>query len=137
MFVGLVLFPVALAAYYGFFRWQGYGEPTDWSPPQLQGHPHRPLVPRVLAHNRLIVVLSLAVQGPTAIGLALLLNRKMRGRALIRVLIFVPYVISEVIVGTGFSLMLQTSARPTRAAQHRPRHARHDWLADPSSRSGR
>jgi len=27
----------------------------------------------------------------------------------IRVLIFVPYVISEVIVGTGWSLMLQTA----------------------------
>jgi ABC-type sugar transport system permease subunit len=30
-----------------------------------------------------------------------LLNQKMHGQSLIRVLIFVPYVISEVIVGTG------------------------------------
>jgi ABC-type sugar transport system permease subunit len=41
--------------------------------------------------------------------LALLLNRKMRGQSIIRVLIFVPYVISEVVVGTGWSLILQTS----------------------------
>jgi len=34
----------------------------------------------------------------------------MRGRSFIRVLIFVPYVIAEVIVGTGWSLMLQTTS---------------------------
>ena len=54
-------------------------------------------------------MLSLVIQGPVAIVLALLLNQKMRGRSLIRVLIFVPYVISEVIVGIGWSLMLQTT----------------------------
>ena len=30
MFLGFVIFPVALAAYYGFYRWQGYGAPTDF-----------------------------------------------------------------------------------------------------------
>ena len=55
-----------------------------------------------------IVVLSLLIQGPLAILVALLLNRKMRGRSLIRVLIFVPWVVSEVIAGTGASLMLAT-----------------------------
>ena len=30
VFVGLVIFPVALAAYYGFYRWKGYGAATDW-----------------------------------------------------------------------------------------------------------
>ncbi len=39
--------------------------------------------------------------GPDCVGLALLLNQKMQGQSLIRVLIFVPYVISEVIVGTS------------------------------------
>ena len=29
VFVGLVIFPVVLAAYYRFYRWQGYGAPTD------------------------------------------------------------------------------------------------------------
>jgi raffinose/stachyose/melibiose transport system permease protein len=48
-------------------------------------------------------------RGPIALGFALLLNQKMHGQSLIRVLIFVPYVISEVIVRTGWSLMLQTN----------------------------
>jgi len=78
-------------------------------------------------------VLSLIIQGPLAILVALLLNQKIRGRALIRVLLFVPYVISEVIVGTGFSLMLQVSG-----AFNDVLHSiglgsiATDWLANPS-----
>ena len=30
MFLAFVIFPVVLAAYYGFYRWQGYGPPTDF-----------------------------------------------------------------------------------------------------------
>src|SRR5690625_7688189 len=53
--------------------------------------------------------MSLILQGPAAVGIALMLNRRMRGRSLIRVLIFVPYGVAEVIVATGWSLMLQTT----------------------------
>jgi raffinose/stachyose/melibiose transport system permease protein len=134
VFVGLVIFPVALAAYYGFYRWQGYGAPTDWvgfnnykvilTDPSFQ---------RALEHNGLIVVLSLVIQGPLAILLALLLNQKIRGRALIRILIFVPYVISEVIVGTGFSLMLQVSGAVNDALHNIGLgFLATDWLANPS-----
>ena len=53
--------------------------------------------------------MSLLLQGPIAVLLALLMNRKMRGQTLIRILIFVPYVISEVVVGTGWGLMLASN----------------------------
>jgi len=95
VFVGLVIFPIALAAYYGFYKWQGYGAPTDWV--GLNNYKlifTDPDFHRVLLHNGLIVVASLVIQGPLAILLALLLNQKIRGRSLIRILIFVPFVIS-------------------------------------------
>jgi len=110
MFVTFVMFPVVLAAYYGFFKWKGYGPPTDFV--GLQNYLtifKDSTFQDALRHNAVIVVLSLLLQGPAAVLLALLLNQKMRGRTLVRVLIFVPYVISEVIVGTGWSLMLQTN----------------------------
>ena len=110
VFVGFVILPVFLAAYYGFFRWKGYGKPTDFV--GLNNYKiilTDPEFHAALGHNLFIVVASLVIQGPIAIGLALLLNRPMRGRSLIRVLIFVPYVVSEVIVGTGWSLMLQSN----------------------------
>jgi raffinose/stachyose/melibiose transport system permease protein len=110
VFLAFVIFPVVMAAYYGFFSWQGYGAPTDFV--GLRNYitiVQDPTFQEALAHNGLIVVVSLVLQGPAAILLALLLNRKLRGQSLIRVLIFVPYVISEVVVGTGWSLMLQTN----------------------------
>jgi len=134
VFVGLVIFPIALAAYYGFYKWQGYGAPTDWV--GLGNYKiifTDPDFHRVLLHNGLIVVASLVIQGPLAILLALLLNQKIRGRSLIRVLIFVPFVISEVVVGTGFSLML-----PVTGALNGWLHniglgfLANDWLADPN-----
>lgn len=133
MFVGFVILPVALAAYYGFYKWQGYGTPTDFvglqnyaiifTDPDFRG---------VLLHNAFIVIGSLLVQGPIAIVLALLLNQRIRGRGLIRVLIFLPYVISEVIVGTGWSLMLQSSGAVNDLLQAVGLGAlRADWLSNP------
>jgi ABC-type sugar transport system permease subunit len=134
VFVGLVIFPVVLAAYYGFYRWQGYGAPSDWV--GLNNYKvifTDPAFQQVLEHNGFIVVLSLVIQGPLAIGLALLLNQKIRGRGLIRVLIFLPYVISEVIVGTGFSLMLQlTGAVNDLLHSIGLGFMAVDWLADPN-----
>jgi multiple sugar transport system permease protein/raffinose/stachyose/melibiose transport system permease protein len=64
--------------------------------------------------------------------LALLLNQKIRGRSIIRVLIFVPYVISEVIVGTGWSLMLQTSGAVNGLLEKIGLGAfKADWLSNP------
>ena len=60
-----------------------------------------------LRHNVIIIVLSLLVQLPFALGVALLVNARMKGRALLRVLFFAPFVLSEVITAVIFSLMLQ------------------------------
>ena len=110
MFLGFVIFPILMAGYYGFYKWKGYGAPTNFV-----GLDNYKTILRdsafqaALWHNGVIVVSSLVIQGPIALGLALLLNQKVRGQSAIRVLIFVPYVISEVIVGTAWSLLLQTS----------------------------
>ncbi len=134
MFLGFVIFPVVMAAYYGFFSWQGFGVPTQFV--GLRNYItilEDPTFQQALWHNVLIVVLSLVLQGPAAILLALLLNRKLRGQSLIRVLIFVPYVISEVVVGTGWSLILATNGGLNGFLNNVGLGAfTQDWLADPS-----
>jgi raffinose/stachyose/melibiose transport system permease protein len=133
VFVAFVIFPVVLAAYYGFYRWRGYGPATDW----VGLNNYRliltdPAFQQVLWHSFLILVLSLVIQGPLAIFLAVLLNQRIKGRSVIRVLIFVPYVISEVIVGTGWSLMLQTTGAVNDLLKHVGLGSlSNDWLADP------
>jgi raffinose/stachyose/melibiose transport system permease protein len=133
VFVMFVIFPVLLAAYYGFFRWSGFGAPTEFV--GLRNYQlilTDPVFHDALAHNGVILVLSLVMQGPAAIGIALLLNRRIRGRSLIRMLIFVPYVISEVIVGVGWSLMLQTTGAVNDVLSRAGLDwLRQDWLADP------
>jgi raffinose/stachyose/melibiose transport system permease protein len=134
VFVGFVIFPVILAAYYGFFRWKGYGPATDFV-----GFGNYLIIfsdsafHDVLRHNGIILVLSLVIQGPIAVVLALLLNQKIRGRSLIRVLIFVPYIISEVIVGIGWGLMLQSSGAVNGLLESIGLGAfKADWLSDPN-----
>ncbi|MCY1136470.1 sugar ABC transporter permease [Actinoplanes sp. Pm04-4] len=133
VFVSFVIFPVLMAAYYGFYRWKGYGVPTNFV--GLDNYKtilQDTAFHEALWHNAEILVLSLVLQGPVAIGLALLLNRRMRGQSVIRVLIFVPYVISEVITGTAWALILQTNG----AANDILRSIglgglAEDWLANP------
>jgi raffinose/stachyose/melibiose transport system permease protein len=133
-FVGFVIFPVIMAAYYGFFNWHGYGPAIDFiglknyvtivTDPEFQ---------QALGHNAFIVVTSLIIQGPAALLLALLLNRKMRGQSAIRVLIFVPWVIAEVVVGTGFSLLLATNGALNGLLDDLGLSGlTRDWLSDPS-----
>lgn len=133
VFLAFVIFPVAMAAYYGFFRWAGYGPATDFV--GLQNYAvilTDPAFQQALLHNVVIVVMSLVLQGPLAFLLALLLNRRMRGQSLIRVLIFVPYVISEVVVGTGLGLMLQSDGALNAWLRGVGLGGlAHDWLADP------
>jgi raffinose/stachyose/melibiose transport system permease protein len=131
MFLTFVILPVLMAAYYGFFKWKGFGPPTN-----NVGLGNYAIILKdsafhdALLHNAFIVVLSLVIQGPVAVVMALLLNQKMAGRSVIRVLIFVPYVVSEVIVGTGWSLMLQTNGavNDILAKFGLPTA---DWLSDP------
>jgi raffinose/stachyose/melibiose transport system permease protein len=102
-----VLFPIAQAAYYSLFDWNGLGPPTDFigldnytkavTDPVFQG---------AAWHNILIVILSLTIQIPFALWLAIQLNRRFRGRTLLRILFFAPFVLSEAVTGIVFQLLL-------------------------------
>ncbi|GAB3600379.1 carbohydrate ABC transporter permease [Microbacterium tumbae] len=134
VFVGFVILPVGMAAFYGFFKWNGFGWPTEFVGIDnyvlmLQDETFRAAV----THNFVIVVLSLIMQGPIAILFALLLNQKIRGRSVIRVLIFMPYVIAEVVVGTGWSLMLQDAGAVNSLLEKWGLGAlAQSWIADPA-----
>jgi raffinose/stachyose/melibiose transport system permease protein len=107
VFVGFVILPVVLAAYYSFYNWNGLGPLERFI--GIDNYVRAlgdPAFLRAIGNNFTIVGLSLLVQGPLAIGVALLLNRRMRGRAIFRALIFVPYVLAEVIAGLSWKLLL-------------------------------
>jgi raffinose/stachyose/melibiose transport system permease protein len=108
VYLTFVLVPVALAAVYSFFNWNGFGPLVNFI--GIENYTRAlsdPVFLGAIGHNLFVLIGSLLIQGPIAIGVALLLNRKMRGRTLIRVLIFVPYVLAEVIAGLTWKLLLQ------------------------------
>ena len=109
VFVAFVIVPIIYAAYVGFFKWNGYGPLTNPTIANYQRLLTDPYFWKAVSHNLEIAVLSLVVQGPLALLMALLLNRKMKGRGWLRVLLFLPYVIAEATVGVGWRLFLGSS----------------------------
>ncbi|GAB2457940.1 sugar ABC transporter permease [Nocardioides hungaricus] len=103
-----VVWPVASAVRMSFYRWRGFGPMDDF-----RGLDNYRLVLQddvftgAVTHNLTIVVLSILVQLPLGLAIALLLNRDIRARGLIRTIVFVPYVVAEVIAGVIWFQLLQ------------------------------
>ncbi|MEV4660003.1 sugar ABC transporter permease [Micromonospora sp. NPDC049301] len=107
VYVMFVLVPMGFAVYYSLFRWRGVGPPTDFVGFDNYVLAFQdPIFLDALRNNAIIVVGSLVIQGPIALAVALLLNRRFRGRAAFRLLVFVPYVLAEVTVGIMWKLLL-------------------------------
>jgi raffinose/stachyose/melibiose transport system permease protein len=102
----LVLTPIVVAAYASFFNWNGFGAPANFV--GLENF-RRLLVDEIfvgdLRRALLLVALSLAVQLPFSLALAMLLNQPLRGRRLYRMLFFAPYVLSEVVTAVLFTMV--------------------------------
>ncbi|WP_253943809.1 carbohydrate ABC transporter permease [Nocardioides marmotae] len=103
-----VVWPVISAVRMSFFRWKGFGPMDDFV--GLRNY-EQVLTDSVfkdaVVHNLTIVGLSIAVQLPLGLLLAVLLNRRIRGRGLLRTIVFVPYVLAEVIAGVVWFQLLQ------------------------------
>jgi raffinose/stachyose/melibiose transport system permease protein len=108
LFAGFVLLPIVIAAYYSVFTWTGYGPLNDF----VGLHNYRvafgdPVFRQAIEHVFIITVLSLVIQLPLSLGIALLLNRKFPGRSFLRLVIFAPYVLPPAVTAVMWSLMLQ------------------------------
>jgi raffinose/stachyose/melibiose transport system permease protein len=110
-----VLFPIVQAARFSVFDWNGLKAMDHFvGLANFQRALGDPVFLGAVSHNAFIIILSLAVQIPLALSLALMLNRRFRGRAILRLIFFAPYVIAEVITAIVWSLLLQ----PNGLAEH-------------------
>ncbi len=108
LFLSLVLGPILLALYTSLFEWNGFGGlPTNFI--GLDNFV-RLLTDDVflgdLERGLILIVLSVTIQLPFSLALALLVNQKLRMRSVYRVVFFAPYVLSEVITGVLFTMIL-------------------------------
>jgi raffinose/stachyose/melibiose transport system permease protein len=98
VYVLFVLYPIAQAVWYSLYNWNGLGALEDYV--GLDNY-RRILTDSVfqmaIRHNLVILVLSLLVQLPLALAVALLIRDNIPGRTFFRTVFFLPYVLSEVI----------------------------------------
>lgn len=98
-FFAFLLIPVSNSLYYSAYKWNGLGPPTDYV--GLKNYDflvNQKAFRQALDNSLMIVVLSLSVQLPLAMALALAVGRgKLPGRAIFRVILFIPYVFSEIL----------------------------------------
>ncbi|HEX6583810.1 MAG TPA: sugar ABC transporter permease [Thermoleophilaceae bacterium] len=128
----LVIVPIFQAIRYSGYQWNGLSPLEDFVALDNFTRAFEDDVFRgALRHNGIIIVLSLLVQLPFALGVALLVNARMKGRALLRVLFFAPFVLSEVITAVIFSLMFQPGGLTDQSLERLGLGAlTADWLGD-------
>jgi raffinose/stachyose/melibiose transport system permease protein len=128
LYLLLVVAPIVQAAYYSGFKWNGLAALDDFvGLANFKRALNDPVFTGALSHNIIFVVLSLGLQLPFALGVALMLNAKLKGRAALRVLYFAPFVLSEVVTGVIWTLLLQPDGLADSVMP-----IQKEWLADSS-----
>ncbi len=137
IFAVFVIYPIFQSVYYSLFNWKGFGPAVDFI--ALDNY-RRILTDRVfmiaVRNNLVIVGLSLVLQLPLSLALAILVGRDLPGRAFFRTIFFMPYVFSEVIVAIMWLLLFNPD--PERGLINAliiliPGVKSQPWLGDPNT----
>jgi raffinose/stachyose/melibiose transport system permease protein len=100
LFTLFVILPVAEAGFYSFFNWNGYGFPQrvvgldNFRRAMLD-----PIFRNSLLNNLWVILVSIGLQVPLAMWLALLISDRRRSSTVFRAIFFVPYILAEVVAG--------------------------------------
>ncbi len=112
IFFLFVLVPIGQSAVFSLYKWDGFGPPTNFI--GLKNYDtliHNSVFQLALGHTFGIMGLSLTIQLPLALSLALLVGRgKLRFKRVFRMVLFIPYVFSEVITGIIWRYVLTPGA---------------------------
>ena len=98
LFLIFLVYPIFRSAYYSLFDWNGFGPAVNFV--GLDNYKQilaDTVFMKAVGNGLLIVVLSLIIQLPFSLALAIMVGRDLPGRAFFRMAFFMPYVLSEVI----------------------------------------
>ncbi|MFC6507428.1 carbohydrate ABC transporter permease [Promicromonospora citrea] len=139
LFGVFVLYPMATALTYSLFSWRGTAQEAfvglDNFVALFTTEPYRTELPRAFGHNALLFAGAMAAQNSVGLLLAVLLHQRERFRRLFQVLFTMPYLVSPLVVGYLWSLLLSPLFGPVNAllravgldAVAQP------WLGDPDT----
>jgi raffinose/stachyose/melibiose transport system permease protein len=107
LFLLFVVYPIFQSVYYSLFNWKGFGPAVDFVGVE---NFKKILSDRVfmiaLRNGFLIIALSLFMQLPLSLLLAVLVGRDLPGRVIFRTIFFMPFVLSEVIAALMWLFIL-------------------------------
>ncbi|OLP57900.1 sugar ABC transporter permease [Xaviernesmea oryzae] len=100
LFAAFVILPILQAFRFSFFNWNGFGAPSEF----VGLKNYATLIEQrhfatALTNTGFIIVVSLFLQLPLALWLALALYKSTRVAAAVRTLFFLPYMLAEVAAG--------------------------------------
>lgn len=124
-----VILPMVQAGFFAPYKWSGYG-PAPWALNEATGNPFGQWVgsrnfERMAGHSAfqaaatntaMVVGVSLLIQLPLALAMALLIYRKSYANTVFRLIFFVPYILAEVATGLIWSFVLDGNYGLSRAA---------------------
>lgn len=106
LFSLFVMLPLGESAYYSFFNWNGYGTPTEFvGLENFERIAEHSIFHTAVGNTLKIVAVSLFLQMPLALLLALLIHRKTPTNAVFRLIFFLPYILAEVAAGLIWSFV--------------------------------
>src|SRR5258708_2423538 len=99
VFLLFLLIPISFSFPISLYKWNGLGPMTDFiGLDNYSSLVTNSIFQTSLFHSVIIMFLSLGIQLPLALGLALMVGRgNLRGKRLFRGILFIPYVFSEII----------------------------------------
>ena len=106
LFTLFVMLPLGESAWYSFFNWNGYGAPSNYVGLENYERILNHSVFHIAVGNTVkIVAISLLIQMPLALLLALLIYKKTPTNAVFRLIFFLPYILAEVAAGLIWSFV--------------------------------
>ncbi|WP_449537859.1 carbohydrate ABC transporter permease [Ferdinandcohnia sp. Marseille-Q9671] len=98
------IIPIVISMYYSFMEWNGFGPMKFVGFQNFIDIAKDPIFWKAVKNNIYVVIASVFGQIPIALGLALLLNRKIKGAKLFRTIGFMPVVISTVVISLTWNM---------------------------------
>ncbi len=110
LFTVFILYPLLTALSYSFYSWTGINRGTfsaiDNYITLFTKLPYRDQVPNAFLHNVLLFAGAMVFQNTIGLGLAVLLHRIRRFKRFFQTIFTLPYLVSPLVVGYLWSLML-------------------------------
>lgn len=127
-YVVYLVLPVFLSFYYSFTNYSGLGSATNAGFSNYYTLAHDPLFWSSFRNTGIILGVALLLMLPGAFMLALVLNRGLRGGALIRALLFAPVIVAPILVGLIWVFILDPKIGFVNAVLGSTLGVRPEWI---------